>query len=263
MSQSPEKDPCRCPIHPTEQLTNLCCNKSCLTALCPECIDDHNKKHKLDTVFPEIDTIKRVKTMCVKQIQNAVNVLQEELSRVKKFSSMSADDILAEAERDLSAARKAMHRSIDDFYDAILEDYASKIKQNITKTYDFKDLEEELRQLVVELRSLEDQFKGRDLISAIRKTTSLDMNEIVITYQERTQAQMEKRLSLPIDVDFSEKDKRDFLNDLGKYIRLRNKDIGINLPEGERNRVQQNILKLATDETSSYFTKKFKASQHS
>lgn len=247
-----------CPHHPEEALTNFCCIKKCLTALCPECIDDHNKRHKMENVFPEIDTIKRVKIMCTKQVVNAIGVLEEELARVKKFSSMSADDILSEAERDLSAARKAMHKSIDDFFDSILEDYADKIKQNINRTYDFKDLEDELKILLSELQTLEDQMRTKEVLSAVRKTCSLDMTEVVLTYQDKVQKQVDKRLSLPIDIDFSDKDKRDFHNDLGKYIRLKNKDIGISLPEVERNRLQNVMLKMTNDETNSYFSKKFK-----
>lgn len=249
-----------CPHHHDEHLTNFCCIKKCLTALCPECIDDHNKRHKMESVFPEIDTIKRVKAMCSKQIYNAVNVLEEELARVKKFASMSADDILSEAERDLSAARKAMHRSIDDFYDGILEDYADKIKQNISKTYDFKELEEELKILLLELHALDDQLRSKDMLNAMRKSCSLDMAEVVLTYQDKVQRQVDKRLSLPIDVDFSEKDKRDFHNDLGKYVRIKNKDIGISMPEVERTRLQNAVLKMTNDETANYFSKKFKDS---
>ena len=147
-----------------EYYTNFCCIKKCLVALCPECIDDHNKRHKLENVFPEIDTLKRVKNMCAKQISNAVNVLEEELGRVRKFSSMSADDILGEAERDLSAARKAMHRSIDDFFDGILEEYQDKVRDDISKTYDFRELEEELRILLHELHTLEEQLNTREML---------------------------------------------------------------------------------------------------
>ena len=172
-----------CPQH-GEYFTNFCCIKKCLTALCPECIDDHNKRHKMENIFPEVDTLKRVKAMCNKQIINATNVLEEELSRVKKFTNMSADDILSDAKRDLSVARNAMHKSIDDFFDSILEEYTEKIKQNITRTYDFKELEEELRLLLLELRTLDDQLRGKEMLSSIRKTCSLDMADVVFTYQE-------------------------------------------------------------------------------
>ena len=246
-----------CPQH-QEYFTNFCCIKKCLVALCPECIDDHNKRHKLENVFPEIDTLKRVKAMCGKQISNAINVLDEELSRVKKFASMSADDILSEAERDLSSARKAMHKCIDDFYDKILEQYTDKIKTDITKTYDFKELEEELRLLLLELHTLDDQLRSKEMLSSVRKTCSLDMGEVVLTYQEKVQKQVDKRLSLPIDVDFSEKDKKDFHDDLSKYIKLKNKDIGISMPEFEKHRLQDAVMKMSTDETNSYFSKKFK-----
>ena len=248
-----------CPQH-GEYFTNFCCIKKCLTALCPECIDDHNKRHKIENIFPEVDTLKRVKAMCTRQISNAINVLDEELARVKKFGNMSADDILNDAKRDLSTARHAMHKCIDDFYDSILSEYTDKIKQNISRTYDFKEMEEELRLLLLELRTLDDHLRGKEMLNAMRKTCSLDMAEVVYTYQEKVQTQVEKRLTLPIDVDFSEKDKREFHQDLSKYIRLKNKDIGISMPEVEKHRLQEAVLKMSTDETISYFSKKFKNS---
>lgn len=247
-----------CPNHHDELLTNFCCIKKCLTALCPECIDEHNKRHRQENVFPEIDTVKRVRGMCVKQVTNAMTVIEEELGRVKKFSSMSADDILGEAERELSAARKTMHKCVDEFFDSILDDYAERIRKDISKTYDFKELEDELKTLMLELRDLDDKLRSRDMLNAMRKTCSLDMSEVILTYQEKVQRHVDRRLKLPIDVDFSEKHKRDFLNDLGKYVRILEKEIGISMPENERNRLQNYVLKIANDETTSYFSKKFK-----
>ena len=50
-----------CLEHPNEQITNFCQSLECLIALCPDCIDNHNRLHKMNGTFPEIDSIKNVK----------------------------------------------------------------------------------------------------------------------------------------------------------------------------------------------------------
>lgn len=53
-----------CPVHKDEQITNFCCIKNCSTPLCPDCIDQHIKGHKMNGHAPEIDILSRIKKHC-------------------------------------------------------------------------------------------------------------------------------------------------------------------------------------------------------
>ena len=149
-----------CSLHREEVFTNFCCLKTCLTPLCPECIDDHNKSHKMNGEFPEIDTLRRVKNMCCKQVTHGIDVIEEELSRLERYNNMSIDDIINEGTAEMNAAKQKMHRIIDGYFDAIEQDYANKIKLNVGKFFDFKDLIEELMCLLGELKRLDTQLES-------------------------------------------------------------------------------------------------------
>ena len=41
-----------CAYHPSELLTNFCCDKECLMPLCPNCIVEHTEQHFLENNKP-------------------------------------------------------------------------------------------------------------------------------------------------------------------------------------------------------------------
>jgi hypothetical protein len=207
-----------CSIHRDEVYTNFCCTT--LTPLCPECIDDHIKAQKMNGVLPEIDTLRRVKTMCTKQVHHGIDVIEEELSRLERYNNMSIDDIINEGTTEMNNARQKMHRIIDGYFDAIEQDYANKIKLNVGKFFDFKDLIEELMCLLGELKRLDSQLESNQLIESIRRVSSLDMKDMTITYQSKVDESLDRRLKLPISVVFTDNDARSFQNDLNKYVRV-------------------------------------------
>lgn len=250
-----------CNNHRDEIITNFCCLKTCLTPLCPECIDNHNKQHKTHAEFPEIDTLRRVKVMCTKQVNHGINVIEEELSRLEKYNNMSIDDIVNEGTAEMNAARQKMHRIIDQYFDAIEQDYANKIKLNVGKFFDFRDLIEELELLLGELKRLDSQLESNQLIDAIRRVSSLDMREMTITYQSKVDEILDRRLKLPVSVVFNDNDARNFKNDLDKYVRVQEKKIGIS-KDSVTDRIHSRNLRLENDEANAYFERKFKQSNN-
>jgi len=43
-----------CQSHPEELLTNFCSHPACIKPLCPNCIETHNKFHKLTNTFEKL-----------------------------------------------------------------------------------------------------------------------------------------------------------------------------------------------------------------
>lgn len=247
-----------CEKHRQEIVTNFCCIKTCLTALCPECIDDHNKLHKANSQFPEVDTLRRVKTMCCKQTNHAMEVIESELAKLQKYNNMSMEDKIAEGLRDLNTAKQQMHDEIDKYFERLEKDYAQIIRQNSGHMFNFKDLIEELQILLAELRDLDGQLNSNQLIIGIKRTCELDMRNLVISYERKVEDKLDKAINLPVDVEFSREDAEGFRRDLEKYVQLRNKAVKIDRPQGFGMDPMTRQIKLRMDETDMYFERKFK-----
>lgn len=122
-----------CGIHNEEMITNYCCLMGCQTPLCPECIDEHNKRHKLNGVFPEIDTLNRVVAMCEQKSGLVVEELQEMLSRLDSASTVDVEDIQTVAYNDLEMMKNKLIDQINIFFTNLYEDFSSKLTTSTQK----------------------------------------------------------------------------------------------------------------------------------
>ena len=80
-----------CNIHPEEVITNFCCLRNCLTPLCPDCIDNHIKKHTELKQVPEIDTLNRVKKMCFNKLNYTMESLNDDLERLTQANNINTN----------------------------------------------------------------------------------------------------------------------------------------------------------------------------
>ena len=124
-----------CAIHSEEAITNYCCLMGCQTPLCPECIDDHNKRHKANGVFPEIDTLNRVSKMCEKKSTLVIEELQEMLERLNSLKCFDTDSLQKEAFENLESIKAKIIEQISIFFDNLYEDFSSKISGSLKKVF--------------------------------------------------------------------------------------------------------------------------------
>ena len=124
-----------CGIHNEEMITNYCCLMGCQTPLCPECIDDHNKRHKLNGVFPEIDTLNRVVAMCEQKSGLVVEELTEMQSRLESATTVDVEDIQSVAFSDLESMKQKLIDQITIFFNNLYEDFSNKLNTSTQKVY--------------------------------------------------------------------------------------------------------------------------------
>ena len=122
-----------CSIHTDEIITNYCCLMGCQTPLCPECIHDHNKRHKNNGVFPEIDTLPRVTKMCEKKSGLVIDELQELLEKLNSLTQFDVDSLQKQAKIDLDSMQQRMTSQLELFFDNLYKDYCSKISGVVKK----------------------------------------------------------------------------------------------------------------------------------
>lgn len=114
-----------CKTHSEELITNYCCILSCQTPLCPECIDEHNKMHKKQNVFPEIDTINRVKTMCSNKLVFTSKTLEDLLNKLNNAKNLNLDDILQTSLQDLEKHRLRVIEQVNIYFKQIQDEFVS------------------------------------------------------------------------------------------------------------------------------------------
>ena len=246
-----------CNKHPAEVFTNYCCVPTCLTPLCPDCIDDHNKNHKNNGVFPEVDTLGRVKFMSIKHIDYAIKVLEAELQTVIQHQSYTTGDWLNSARKNLDIARLRMQQLIDQYFAELLKTYQEELS-TLEGRFNFKPIRDDLETILRELKLVESQLKGQQIFQGIRSTVSLDLRSLVKTYQTKVEDALDISHNIPIDVDFSEEDSREFIKDLRKYISINRKAVSLNRDPNSRNRIAKTEIELQNSDTQHYFKTKFK-----
>lgn len=131
----------QCPLHPEEIITNYCCLTNCLTPLCPDCIDEHIKNHKLKSQVPEVDTLTRVKKMCQNKIRFTNQALGENLERLKNASNLNPQEILKQSLDDLDQLRVKMIDQINHYFNTLEEEFTQQFKLSASKIGGGKDLE--------------------------------------------------------------------------------------------------------------------------
>jgi hypothetical protein len=252
----------RCKVHPSEELTNFCCIKHCLTPICPECIDNHNKDHKAKGEFPEVDTFKRVINMCLKQVSTASNTVEEELKRINKFSKLDVEEIVEDAAKEIQIAQQNLHKAIDTFFEEILAEYEANIRKSFSQSFDLRPLQKELQLAREELESLDAQLRsGREKYTAdsVRRVIAIDMSRFVVFYQEKVRQGLGKGMILPFDVVFTQNDQPEFHNFLKRYLVQKARMIGVSDKDLERTALHHRQLKLQNDEAANYFERKMVA----
>lgn len=94
----------RCEKHFNEYITNYDCIT--LDPICPECLDDHLKKNLQNGIPPEVDTLKKVRTMCSSKALSLADSLENEIAKIGLTLNSSPNSIYSKMNNDLETVRK-------------------------------------------------------------------------------------------------------------------------------------------------------------
>ena len=250
-----------CKEHEGEIITNFCCQQSCLSGLCPECIDEHYKSHRANGITSEIDTIKTIKNMCEKHQEIGIRGISEEINRLEGHHKVGPNEVIQEGVSELTAVRRAFHQVIDNHFDSIQNAYAERINHDMNKFYDFKELSENQHEILHQLKRLHEGLRSPQLIESVSKSSRLDMKDLLENYRAQVDGAQGRRLSLPSQVTFSQEKLKTFEGELKNYVALKDRSIGVNLLGGimDAGKVKHRGYEENTqsDQLNQYFKSKF------
>ena len=216
-----------CNTHPEEIITNYCCLRACLTPLCPDCIDEHNKRHKAKNQFPEIDTIQRVKNMCYNKLSVVSKTLEDHLNRLNSATNINIEDILNKSLQDLDKLKAKMVDQINKYFSQLKDEYVSNLRSSGAQINDFQELRKKIEQVIEELGAIKNGLEGPYLFDSIKNTSNLDSENLLSTFEKMVEEALNKQVSLPTQFVFNEQYFSNFSLELRKIISIDTKNIKV------------------------------------
>jgi len=166
-----------CEEHPHEPITNFCF--ASLRALCPSCIDYHNKMMKQNNMFPEIDTIRNVKINCVKKCQGAIATLQAELQNLDGQLIFNPKTIIEEGIFEIRRARDRLIAFINKYVETIEIEYERSITEAVAKATNYSDVGEKIQSLIRELEHLMYNVDSPACVPTVKKICMIDLKALL------------------------------------------------------------------------------------
>jgi hypothetical protein len=248
----------QCQHHPEEIVTNYCCLRYCQTPLCPDCIDEHNKRHKSQGQFPEIDTLNRVRTMCSNQLNFVSKTLEDHLKKLNGATNLNLEDLIQKSLVELEKLKVRLIEQINSYFKAINDEFILKIRSSSTRFPDFKDLKTKMSSIIDELGSIRANLDGPNTFEAIKCTSNLDTNTLIANFDKQVEDALSKSISLPIQFVVNDVNYSNFANELKKIVSVDNKDIKVVTNEQYLNQMAPKRDVNVMNMFKHYFDDKFK-----
>ena len=120
-----------CDEHPSEKITNF--DFTSLKPLCPSCLDSHYKMLRQNNTFPEVDTLKNVKSNCSKKVKNAIASLSGEMMRLDSQVVINPRELIDSGILNINKARDGVIQIIYKFFEDIEIDFTKRINETMMK----------------------------------------------------------------------------------------------------------------------------------
>lgn len=210
-----------CEDHPSEIITNFCCILDCLKPLCPECIDYHNKFHKQNQQYPEIDTLRNVKINCSKKVKAAIISLTQELEKLELKYMINPQEMIDEGLENLKRCREKVLQMVNAFFDNLEVMYKRKLNETIFKGHDYTTIFDKIKNLIQELEFLQTSLEsGNNTMSVIKKICLLDLKTLLDKYKAEIQDLIESRTIISTEIMVNESRLSVIESELAKYASL-------------------------------------------
>lgn len=210
-----------CEDHPSEIITNFCCILDCLKPLCPECIDYHNKFHKQNQQYPEIDTLRNVKINCSKKVKAAIISLTQELEKLELKYMINPQEMIDEGLENLKRCREKVLQMVNAFFDNLEVMYKRKLNETIFKGHDYTTIFDKIKNLIQELEFLQTSLEsGNNTMSVIKKICLLDLKTLLDKYKAEIQELIESRTIISTEIMVNDSRLSVIESELAKYASL-------------------------------------------
>lgn len=249
-----------CQSHKAEPVTNFCCVRTCLTPLCPDCIDEHNKKHLNERSHPEIDTLKRVQKMCGDKLGLIGKTLDDYMNKLNSATNIDFQETVQRSMIDMENMRKSLIEQVNSYFKALQEEYLAKSKEALKQMPDFKDLKLKIHAIQEEVVGVRSNIESQNSFEAIKCTINLDSETLFTNVDKWINDAVSTIVVVPTHLYLKENYVNEFYNDLRNIVALDVKEVKLITNEQHLSTINPH----REDEkghgiTKSYFDSKFKS----
>ena len=247
-----------CQSHPGEVITNICCLKSCLTPLCPDCIDEHNKKHMSEQTQPEIDTLKRVQVMSSNKLESVNSTLANYLAKLNSATNIDLEKTIHKSLSELESIRKKLVDQVNAYFKSLQEEFIAKTQATMNTLPDFSDLKSKINGIMDEVASIRNNIGTANTLEAIKCTINLDSDALYSNVEKWINDAISTMIAMPSNLVFKNNYSAEFFAELRNIVTLETKEVKLVTNERQLN------LQLSYKEDKSqaliksYFDSKFK-----
>lgn len=247
-----------CPSHKGEIITNYCCLRQCLSPLCPDCIDDHNKKHQSERTLPEIDTLRRVQMMSANKLDLIGKMLEDFLSKLNSATNIDIEGTIQSSLQDLENIRKKLIDQINAYFKALQDEYISKSQSAVSNIPDFRELKGKIRSLVDEVGGIRNNLENQNCFDAIRTTINLDEEGLKNNVNSWVTDAISTIITLPTHLVYKENLNSEFIKVLASMVTLDSKEVKLISNQQQLSARASMVDDKESGRVRSYFGVKFK-----
>lgn len=146
-----------CPEH-SESITNFCLSSDCLEPLCPECLENHSKLHRIEKTYADIHSVRTVANICSQKTKNAILLLNQEFERNNMQYMQDPKTMLETGRKMLNNSKQKLINFIDSYFDELWEKFNRKVQENAWRSEDYTPVFEKFKDIIQELHFLDQEI---------------------------------------------------------------------------------------------------------
>lgn len=211
-----------CDDHPNEPITNFC--YTTLRALCPSCINPHNRMMKQNGIFPDIDTIRNVKLNCSKRCQNAILALQSELASLDSQVLVNPRSVIEQGIFQIRRAQERLISFINKYVEGLEAEFERSIIDTVSKAGSAGDPGEKIQSLIHELESLVRNIESAHCVPTLQKVYKIDFQMLVERFRGDVRHTLTVRENLAsnfAEINLNESSFTDITNNIERYLNIK------------------------------------------
>lgn len=215
----------RCAAHPDEPVTNFCCIWNCLEALCPDCIDGHNKQHRARGEFPEVDTLSRVQCMCRAKLDCLLARLQQLLARLHSAVGIDLEQLIARSLGELEQQRLLLLEQVNAFFQSLREEFAAGVRGRSVPQAGSDALRERIARIAEEVESLRCNLDTPRTLEAIASAMRIDADKIEQCFAAQVGEALSRSVALPVQLLVRDEGFGQLLAELRRSVAIEKREL--------------------------------------
>eukprot|EP01015_Nassula_variabilis_P019000 TRINITY_DN3166_c0_g1_i1.p2 TRINITY_DN3166_c0_g1~~TRINITY_DN3166_c0_g1_i1.p2 ORF type:complete len:272 (-),score=24.44 TRINITY_DN3166_c0_g1_i1:119-934(-) len=207
-----------CDLHPGEVFYHFCESTTCYKPLCPECVTEHLKEHKLRNEIPEIISMNAARERSSRKLKGVQITLSKELERLESEFMVNPQEAFSDGMEKLDAAKDKLKSLIDSYFDQLSEELRRVVTEHHMKSNYFTGVIKTITEDIMHLKQIDDGlYDSNAYINSVKKAFLLNGYGAVESIRDQIKDIAEKKNLSFLNIVVDESELSGFQANLLKY----------------------------------------------